>query len=149
MGGPGSGRGTRVRRYTPRMTFATYEMNIADFAHYPNAGERDAMAVNYCALELNGEAGEAADVIKKAIRDDRFGFEGRCLSPERRQKAALEAGDALFALCRFIHEIGYEVEDIAKMNIAKLDHRYAVKAVEGDEVAQKVVAKRRVRRSRE
>lgn len=115
-----------ARRESPPkpMTLQEYADEIGDFCFYPYADTRNAMAVNYCALELGNEAGEAMGVIKKAIRDDRFGYNGRALQADRREAAQDESGDTMFALFRFIYETGCDVEATAKANIAKLEARY-------------------------
>ncbi len=78
------------------------------------------------ALGLTGEAGEVADIVKKAI------FHGHGFDPAHRpgeeegntHKIALELGDILYYISIMSHEIGYTLEDIAQMNIAKLAKRY-------------------------
>ncbi|PGT79483.1 nucleotide pyrophosphohydrolase [Bacillus cereus] len=78
------------------------------------------------ALGLTGEAGEVADVVKKAI------FHGHGFDPAHcprevegnTHKIALELGDILYYLSIMSHEMGYTLEDIAQMNIAKLAKRY-------------------------
>ena len=106
------------------MTLQEYADNLEDFSSYPHAGSRNAMAVNYCAIGMSSEVGEALGEVKKAIRDDKFGMGGRALEADRRFAAELESGDVMFYLFRFIYEIGCDVEGVARANLAKLDSRY-------------------------
>ncbi|GCF83374.1 nucleoside triphosphate pyrophosphohydrolase family protein [Bacillus cereus] len=78
------------------------------------------------ALGLTGEAGEVADVVKKAI------FHGHGFDPAHgpgeeegnTHKIALELGDILYYISIMSHEMGYTLEDIAQKNISKLATRY-------------------------
>jgi NTP pyrophosphatase (non-canonical NTP hydrolase) len=71
--------------------------------------------IGNAALGLNGEAGEAAEVIKK------FLYQGHELDKE---KAAKELGDTLFYLGLFAHMLGTSLEEIATNNIYKRYSRY-------------------------
>ncbi|EEK62147.1 nucleoside triphosphate pyrophosphohydrolase family protein [Bacillus cereus] len=78
------------------------------------------------ALGLTGEAGEIADVVKKAIFHG-HGFDlAHCPGEEEgnTHKIALELGDILYYISIMSHEMGYTLEDIAQMNISKLAKRY-------------------------
>ncbi|MDV6364573.1 nucleoside triphosphate pyrophosphohydrolase family protein [Bacillus cereus] len=78
------------------------------------------------ALGLSGESGEVADVVKKAIFHG-HGFDpAHCPGEEdgNTHKIALELGDILYYISIMSHEMGYTLEDIAQMNIAKLTKRY-------------------------
>ncbi|UNT68405.1 nucleoside triphosphate pyrophosphohydrolase family protein [Bacillus sp. N447-1] len=78
------------------------------------------------ALGISGEAGEIADIVKKAIFHG-HGFDpAHCPGEEEgnTHKIALELGDILYYISIMSHEMGYTLEDIAQMNIAKLAKRY-------------------------
>ncbi|PEW54501.1 nucleotide pyrophosphohydrolase [Bacillus cereus] len=78
------------------------------------------------ALGLSGESGEVADIVKKAIFHG-HGFDpAHCPGEEEgnTHKIALELGDILYYISIMSHEMGYTLEDIAQMNIAKLTKRY-------------------------
>ncbi|OOR14179.1 nucleotide pyrophosphohydrolase [Bacillus cereus] len=78
------------------------------------------------ALGLTGEAGEVADIVKKAIFHG-HGFDpAHCPGEEEgnTHKIALELGDILYYISIMSHEMGYTLEDIAQMNITKLSRRY-------------------------
>jgi len=67
------------------------------------------------ALGLGGEVGEFQNLVKKMT------FHSHPVSGE---KLADELGDALWYLALAADSLGYTLEDIAKMNLAKLSHRY-------------------------
>lgn len=78
------------------------------------------MNMMHWALGLNGEAGEVAEKLKKIIRD-KHGV----IADEDRAQLAKEAGDVLWYLASFTHELGYTLEDVAAQNLAKLQSRQA------------------------
>ena len=64
------------------MNLNHYQDLADETAVYPGKGRRG--GVLYTILGLNGEAGEVAEAIKKAIRDDEFMKAEGNLTPERR-----------------------------------------------------------------
>lgn len=66
-------------------------------------------------MGLNGEAGECIDLMKKHI------FQGKELDKEHLAK---ELGDVAWYLAVTAEALGYDLETIFKMNIAKLEARY-------------------------
>lgn len=81
---------------------------------YPDAGSN----IVYPALGLCGEAGETAEKVKKAIRDD-----GGTLTEERREAIAAELGDVLWYVAQVATEADLDLEEIAESNLAKLASR--------------------------
>lgn len=67
------------------------------------------------AMGLNGEAGEVIDILKKYM------FQGHKLDKEH---IAKELGDCLWYIAILARGIGYDLDDIAEMNKAKLRKRY-------------------------
>ena len=67
------------------------------------------------ALGLNGEAGEVAEVVKKAI------FGGH---PMDKEKLINELGDVLWYIAEMAHGLGTTMEVIMTGNIVKLERRY-------------------------
>lgn len=92
-------------------TFDEYERNVLRTSN-DQAG--DLGLVNW-ALGLAGEAGEYADLVKKAV------FHGHELD---RDKALKELGDALWYIARAAHQHGSTLADVAEMNVRKLRARY-------------------------
>lgn len=66
-------------------------------------------------MGLNGEAGEALDILKKIL------FQGHGID---RNHIALELGDIAWYLALSADAIGYDLETIMSMNIEKLKARY-------------------------
>ncbi len=93
------------------MDFSEYQALSRRTATYPQAGED----MTYPALGLCGEAGEVAEKVKKAIRDD-----GGVLSDERREALSRELGDVLWYLSQLATEAGLDLEEIAADNLNKL-----------------------------
>ncbi|MCS7041056.1 MAG: nucleoside triphosphate pyrophosphohydrolase family protein [Caldilineales bacterium] len=69
----------------------------------------------YTTLGLNGEAGEVAELVKKAF------FHGHELP---REKLKHELGDVLWYVAVLAQAMGWSLEDVAQENIAKLARRY-------------------------
>jgi NTP pyrophosphatase (non-canonical NTP hydrolase) len=88
-----------------------YQRRSRVTAVYPDAGSN----LTYPALGLCGEAGEAAEKVKKAIRDD-----GGELTPERRDALAAELGDELWYVAQLATEAGLELDEVARANLDKL-----------------------------
>ncbi len=66
-------------------------------------------------LGLGGETGECEDLLKKHL------FQGHELD---KAKMAKELGDVAWYLALTAYAIGYDLEDILRMNIDKLKARY-------------------------
>lgn len=104
------------------MDLSIYQSATAPTAIYPPEH-----GVVYTALGLVSEAGEVASKVKKAIRD-----EGGEISPERRQALAYEIGDVLWYCARLAAELGFDLNDIGTMNLAKLRMRKELGQLGGD-----------------
>ena len=74
------------------------------------------VGIVYPALGLAGEAGEVADKVKKILRD---GVD----SPEYREQIMLELGDVLWYTAVLAHDLGYNLETVARHNVEKLKAR--------------------------
>lgn len=85
------------------------------------------MGIIYCALAINGEAGEIAEKVKKIIRDDNGNF----MQEEKLRALAHELGDVLWYLANLAHEIGYDLDTVANMNLQKLADRKARGKIKG------------------
>ena len=108
-------------------TCKEYSRDAFSTVMYPEAGTGSLLAVNYCTLAAGGEMGEIQNKLKKVWRGD------KPLDAELKATLADEAGDVLWYLDRLAVELGYNgLEDIAKMNIAKLRDRRARNMTKGD-----------------
>ncbi len=97
---------------------SVWTVNLSDYqrrsratAVYPDAGAN----LTYPALGLCGEAGEAAEKVKKTIRDD-----GGVLTDERRDALAAELGDVLWYVAQLATEAGLDLDEVAESNLEKL-----------------------------
>lgn len=69
----------------------------------------------YTTLGLNGEAGEVAELVKKAF------FHGHDLP---REQLKHELGDVLWYVAVMAQAMGWSLDEVARENIAKLARRY-------------------------
>lgn len=93
------------------LTLNEYQEMAMETAIYPQP-------IIYPTLGLTGEAGEVSDKVKKVIRDNNSVF-----TEDRKKEIAKEVGDVLWYIATLSHDIGYKLEDIAKMNYYKLHSR--------------------------
>ncbi len=91
-----------------------YQDKSRETACYPNAGDNPI----YPTLGLVGEAGEVADKIKKAIRDNDGIFDEKV-----KQDIKYELGDVLWYVAQLSTEFGFNLESVAKANLEKLSSR--------------------------
>lgn len=75
-------------------------------------------AIIYPALGLGNEAGEVQGKIKKVLRDN-----GGVFDSESKALIADEMGDVLWYLAALADDLGYTLNEIAEMNIAKIKRR--------------------------
>jgi NTP pyrophosphatase (non-canonical NTP hydrolase) len=94
-------------------SFKDYEEMAGVFALYPDAGKGYASSLAYTALGLCGESGEYSEKIKKYIRDGSLD----------KSLAVKELGDVLWYLTAAARELGYSLQDVAEINIVKLNDR--------------------------
>lgn len=91
-------------------------MNLNEYQNLAGrtAASHENELVNY-GLGIAGEAGEVADLIKKSV------FHGHKISED---EIAKELGDVLWYLSNIARLAGLSLEEIATLNIAKLQKRY-------------------------
>ncbi|MDP9249352.1 MAG: nucleoside triphosphate pyrophosphohydrolase family protein [bacterium] len=83
----------------------------------------------YPVLGLGNEAGEVMGKVKKWLRgDDGVGV----LSDERRQALKEEMGDVFWYLAVLARDLDLTLEEIADVNIKKLESRQARGTIKGD-----------------
>ena len=104
------------------MRFSEYQHRSRATAVYPDLGNN----IAYPALGLCGEAGETAEKVKKAMRDD-----GGTLTEERREAIAAELGDVLWYAAQLATEAGLDLEAIAEANLEKLASRQRRSVLQG------------------
>ena len=96
--------------------FDEYQTQAARTAVYPRRS--GLQSVMYCALGLNGEAGEVADVIKKSFRRG-----DSSLTVRDRAAVAAELGDVLWYVAAVASSVGISLGSIAEGNLHKLKAR--------------------------
>ncbi len=103
------------------MDLNTYQAAARKTASYPEWAES-----HLPTLGLTGEAGEVADKVKKVLRDQDGVFD-----ESAREAIKLELGDVLWYIAQLSMELGYDLEDVAAANLAKLSSRAARGRISG------------------
>lgn len=102
----------------------------------------------YMILNLVGEVGEFASKVAKAIRKDVVEIGGSCTADKNQLHAVCmdvmdkydtlekelvkEAGDILWQLAGVCSVMGWELEDVARVNLSKLAARKEAGTIVGD-----------------
>lgn len=104
-------------------TFLRYQLIATKSAIYP--GRNTPIGLMYTALKLNGEAGELAEHVGKAMRDDGFGafIPETALTKERRALIIKELGDVLWYISAICNELNISLPAVALRNLEKLKDR--------------------------
>ncbi len=95
------------------MTFDEYQKFTATTSVYPVANRFIALT-----LGLVGESGEVAEKVKKILRD-----KNGEISDETKKDLIREIGDVLWYISELSGELGFSLEDVAKINMEKLQSR--------------------------
>lgn len=100
------------------MDFNEFQQKCRGTAVYRDATQQYIPRLSYVVSGLCSEAGEVAGAFKRVIRDD------LCVMTEPRALAMKdELGDTLYYLAMVAFELGYNLEDIARENVEKLQRR--------------------------
>ena len=102
------------------MNMNDYQREAQQSSWHPRGSETKNTVdeVAYNTIALCNEAGEFADVIKKSMRGD-YSIDDL----NTRRAAALELGDVLWYLARLADELGFPLDQVAAMNLAKIARR--------------------------
>lgn len=95
------------------MDMNEYQKKAISTAIYPEVYE-----IVYPTLGLAGESGEIAEKVKKVLRDDIGDF-----SKDSRKEIAKELGDVLWYVALLARDLGFDLEEVAEMNVQKLASR--------------------------
>ena len=101
------------------MTLDDYQQGALSTARYP-----EQVRILYPALKLTGEAGEVAEKIGKLMRDEGW-LPGEPLTNEQRAALTKELGDVLWYVATLAHDLGFSLDQVGAMNLAKLQDRKA------------------------
>lgn len=97
-------------------------MNYFNFEEYQKLAEKYAIdadpAIIYPALGLAGESGEVCDKVKKVFRDNNGKF-----TRKLKNEIALELSDVLWNVAILARDLGFNIEEIANLNLCKLADR--------------------------
>jgi len=99
------------------LTLTEYQNAAATTAIYPAS-----VQILYPTLGLAGEAGEVANKVKKIVRDGKLDKEG----------IGSELGDCLWYIAAVCRDLGLNMGDIAKDNLAKLAKRKENNTLKGN-----------------
>lgn len=120
-----------------KISFEEYQERALALAAYPMMGYN----MVYPAMGLAGEAGEACDKVKKHWRNfsaenenkvNYTGMSGSSLNPQQCDDLVKEIGDVLWYVTALAHEIGSSLEEVARININKLESRHKRGTVLGE-----------------
>lgn len=100
------------------MDLNEYQRSAQKYATYRVGTPTEDNGLLYCALKLGGEAGEVLEKIGKALRGD-------YTLVSKREEIAKELGDVLWYISQMARELGYTLDEVALMNLTKLDSRKA------------------------
>ncbi len=104
------------------MDFNAYQAAARRTAQYPDMGRN----LCYPTLGLAGEAGEVAEKVKKIQRDN-----GGVVDDARREALKKELGDVLWYVAALCSELGFDMNEVAELNVAKLHDRHQRGAIRG------------------
>jgi NTP pyrophosphatase (non-canonical NTP hydrolase) len=107
------------------MKLNEYQAQATSTAIYPGQGTINGIV--YCALKLNGEAGEVAEKVGKALRD----ANGQ-IDIDRRVALIKELGDVMWYVAALAKELSVSLDDVAEINIDKLARRKENGTLGGD-----------------
>jgi NTP pyrophosphatase (non-canonical NTP hydrolase) len=104
------------------MNFDEYTIEAKKTAIFPkkipDTADENLVGLLYCGLKLNGEAGEVAEHIGKALRDD-----GGVITEDRKAKLFKEIGDVQWYIANITDLLNGKLSAIAFMNLEKLRDR--------------------------
>lgn len=116
------------------LTLDEYQRRASRTAIYPGRGSF--LGLMYVTGKLNGEAGEVAEGVFKAMRDDRVVMDVERVHDsqimahvkvalgtvdfDRRAALKKEIGDVLWYISQVAYELGYDLSEIATANVNKL-----------------------------
>jgi NTP pyrophosphatase (non-canonical NTP hydrolase) len=114
-----------VEGATAALTFGEYSTQALATAIYPGASTIECLM--YLSLKLAGEAGEVAQKIAKAVRDNT-----NIIDETRRLALLDECGDCLWYLNALASELNSGLTEVAQRNLTKIKDRQKRGAQGGD-----------------
>jgi NTP pyrophosphatase (non-canonical NTP hydrolase) len=114
-----------IEPYKSASNLDKYQIDAIAQAIWPNDGKT--LGLNYASLGMCSEAGEVAGKVKKIMRD----YDNK-ISESTKKEIALENGDVLWYVALTAFEIGLTLQEIADMNIGKLEDRHKRGTIKGN-----------------
>jgi len=105
-----------------KFLLAEYEEFMQTSKFYP----QDKLPITYPILGLNGEAGEAAEKVKKCWRDN-----GGVFTDEINKTILKELADVLWYIWAAADDMGYTLEDVLLTSMKKVKERQKTNTVHG------------------
>ena len=101
------------------MKFDEYQEKAAKYDLFDVTDDLKEVAFTEKVLGLTGEAGEAADKVKKILRD-----KDGVVSDEDREAISKELGDVLWYIANITRYLKVPLSEVASGNIEKLESRH-------------------------
>lgn len=106
-----------------------YQQHALKTAMYPGRGEG---YLDYVSKKLTGEAGEFSEKLgKKQRKDQTLTTNQAQFDDDEKLDLAKELGDVLWYVAAAADEIGFTLEEVARINIDKLADRKARGVIQG------------------
>lgn len=112
-----------VMNFHHNRSMDNYQHIAGKSAIYPGSVGNTNMGLVYVTLKCCGEAGEFAEHLGKAMRDDSFMDTEEELTEARKEALIKEIGDELWYLARKCTHLGITLSDAAMENLQKLQSR--------------------------
>lgn len=106
------------------MELNEYQKKASNTAKYPKIGDSGFL---YPVLGLSGETGEVLEKVKKLFRDKNGNIDDDFLDDIKK-----ELGDVLWYISQISKEFNFDLEDVAKTNLEKLQSRKIRNKIQGD-----------------
>ena len=106
------------------MQFKTYQYIASKFADYEKFKIKNKL--EYLTIGMVGEAGEVANKIKKILRHDT-----EIINEQIKLDIAKELGDVLWYMSELSVYLGFNLNEIAEININKLNERKLLNTIRG------------------
>lgn len=104
-----------------------YQEKIKKYDLFNATGNYNTVAFVEKVLGLVGEAGETADKVKKVLRD-----KDGVINEEDKLEITKELGDVLWYVASIARYLGVPLEQVAKLNIEKLEGRQKRNLLHGE-----------------
>lgn len=102
-------------------------MNVKEYEDFMSTSKvYDCLPIVYPILGMNGEAGEAAEKVKKCLRDNNGVFSNQVKTDIMRELA-----DVLWYIWATADDMGYTLEDVMEIGIEKVEKRQKTNTIHG------------------